>query len=383
MQQYNFPTTIYFGEDALEALAETLREKKYGKILLVTDQTLTSLGMTNKVCKALKSSGAEFIIFDKVTPNPQEDDVEAGVKMFKEHDCQALIALGGGSPMDTAKVIKVAATHPGPLAQYDDLMGGEKLIVNFMPPLYAIPTTAGTGSVVGRCGVIILRSTKRKTVIFSPALMPDIAVLAPQLTADLPPHITAATGIDAFTHSLEAYLAGDFHPMADGLALKGMGLCLTNLLSCYENGDNITARGNMQLAAVMGATAFQKGLGMIHSLAHPLSAHYYMHHGLANAILLPAVMEFFEESALNKEQEAKLHVVHELFEKADLGQRTLADSCRGWIRKMDIALKLKHYDIPEHKLEFLAGEAFEDPCHRGNLTAIDQSDLLRVYRKAY
>ncbi|MEO7777525.1 MAG: iron-containing alcohol dehydrogenase, partial [Fibrobacteria bacterium] len=288
MQQFNYPTIILYGEGALAGLADRLRGG-CKHVLIVTDATLVKAGLAAKVTEAIRAAGAgapEVSVFDGTHPNPVEADVEQGLEAYRRGGCDALIALGGGSPMDTAKVIRFMATHPGPLAKYDDAKGGDKLIINAMPPLYAIPTTSGTGSEVGRSGVIILRATGKKTIFFHPRLMPDMAVLEPSLTAGLPPHITAATGIDAFTHCLEAYLVDAFHPMADGIALEGLRLILRHLPVAYSDGGNLASRGAMQMAAAMGATAFQKGLGMIHSLAHPLSARYNTHHGLANALLL-------------------------------------------------------------------------------------------------
>jgi len=252
-----------------------------------------------------------------------------------------------------------------------------------MPPLYAIATTAGTGSEVGRCGVIVMRKSRKKTLFCSPALMPDIAVLCPSLTAGLPPPITSATGIDAFTHSLEAWLAPGFHPLADGVALEGMRLCLENLAVCYEYGDKLEARGRMQLASTMGATAFQKGLGMIHSLAHPLSAHFNTHHGLANALLLPDAIAFIESSDLTIEQRRRLDVVQALFEEAGMAKSSLSASCRDWFSALGIEFGLQHHNIPQEQLDFLAGEAFDDPCHSTNIIPVSREDLLQVYQKAW
>jgi 4-hydroxybutyrate dehydrogenase len=309
--------------------------------------------------------------------------VEKGAAIFETNNCDSIVALGGGSPMDAAKVIKVAATHPAPLAQYDDALGGDRLIVNPMPPLYAIATTSGTGSEVGRSGVIVMRKTQKKTIFFAPALMPDIAVLVPRLTSGLPAHITVATGIDAFTHSLEAWLAPGFHPLADGLALEGMRLCIDNLETCYSDGQNLEARGRMQLAATMGATAFQKGLGMIHSLAHPLSAQHSTHHGLANALLLPASIEFIENSDLNDEQSARLETVIALFHQAGLAKDSLSATCRSWFTTLGIKFGLNNHNIPEDNLQYLSEQAFEDPCHSCNIIPVTKEDLLGVYRKAY
>jgi 4-hydroxybutyrate dehydrogenase len=309
--------------------------------------------------------------------------VELGLEAYRKNGCDALIALGGGSPMDTAKVIRFMAVHPGPLAQYDDAKGGDKLITKAMPPLYAVPTTSGTGSEVGRSGVIILRATGKKTIFFHPKLMPDIAVLEPALTAGLPPHITAATGIDAFTHCLEAYFVNAFHPLADGIAQEGIRLILRHLPVAYADGKNLESRGAMQMAAAMGATAFQKGLGMIHSLAHPLSARYNTHHGLANALLLPDALAFLESRPLDASAKAKLARVQDLFEEAGLAKATLSESCRSFFKDLGVPFGLRNHKVPQGDLEPLAGDAFEDTCHASNIIPVKREDMLAVYRAAF
>jgi 4-hydroxybutyrate dehydrogenase len=349
----------------------------------VTDATLVKAGLAAKVEAALKTTGVASVIFDGTHPNPVEEDVEKGLEAYKQGGCDGLIALGGGSPMDTAKVIRFMATHPGPLAQYDDAKGGDKLIRNPMPPLYAIPTTSGTGSEVGRSGVIILRATGKKTIFFHPKLMPDIAVLEPSLTAGLPPHITAATGIDAFTHCLEAYLVDAFHPMADGIAQEGIRLILKHLPAVYKDGSDLEARGAMQMAAAMGATAFQKGLGMIHSLAHPLSARYNTHHGLANALLLPDALAFLESRPLNGAAKAKLARVRDLFREAGMDKGSLAESSRAFFKDLGVPFGLRNHKVPEADLEPLSADAFEDTCHASNIIPVKREDMLAVYKAAY
>ncbi|PCJ59723.1 MAG: alcohol dehydrogenase [Planctomycetota bacterium] len=381
MQQYNYPTIIYFGNDAIIALGEKLKSEQMNKILLVTDKTLNDLGVVKDVLKMLSASEKEFIIFDKTHPNPLEEDVELGVKAFKENNCEGIIALGGGSPMDVAKVIKIAVAHEGPLAQYDDALGGDKLIVNEMPPLYAIPTTAGTGSEVGRSGVIIMKETNKKTIFFAPELMPDIAVLDPLVTEKLPAHITAATGIDALTHCLEAYLAPGFHPMADGIALEGIALVLSELPKAYKDGSDLEAREKMLMAATMGATAFQKGLGMVHSLAHPLSSQFHMHHGLANALLLPFALKFLEDK-LSEEALIRLNKIQELFKARSLEGESLSDCCRIFFESLGIKFGLKQHGIEESAIDKLTQEAFADPCHHTNIIPVLENDLAFVYKAA-
>ncbi|HKP95616.1 MAG TPA: iron-containing alcohol dehydrogenase [Fibrobacteria bacterium] len=385
MQQFNYPTTILFGEGALQALAGRLRGQAE-HALIVTDATLVKAGLAAKVAAALQAGGGDALrvsVFDGTHPNPIEEDVEKGLEAYRNGGCDALIALGGGSPMDTAKVIRFMATHPGPLAQYDDAKGGDKLITRPMPPLFAIPTTSGTGSEVGRSGVIILRATGKKTIFFHPRLMPDVAVLEPALTAGLPPPITAATGIDAFTHCLEAYLANAFHPMADGIALEGIRLILKALPKAYADGSDLEARGAMQMAAAMGATAFQKGLGMIHSLAHPLSARYNTHHGLANALLLPDALAFLESRGLDAAARAKLARVRDLFREAGMDRGSLAESARAFFTALGVPFGLRNHKVPRADLEPLSLDAFEDTCHASNIIPVTREDLLAVYRAAY
>lgn len=382
MHQFNFPTTIYFGEGALEALASTIAASPNRRVLLVTDPTIVQLGLAERVAGMLSNSQTTIALFDQVHPNPIEADVALGVEAFRENECDAIVALGGGSPMDVAKVIKFMATHDGPLAQYEDRLGGGRLIVNPMPPVYAIPTTAGTGSEVGRCSVITMEATKRKTIFCSPQLLPDIAVLAPELTADLPARLTIATGLDAFTHCLEAWLAPGFHPMADGIALEGMKLCLDNLPRCASHGSDLDARGKMLMAATMGATAFQKGLGMIHSLAHPLSAHYDLHHGLSNALLLPASMAFLEGRPLDDAERSRLTTVHLFFEERDLPGESLSAACRNWFESLGIEFGLSQRGVLPGDLERLAADAFDDPSHATNLIPVTREDLLATYRTA-
>jgi alcohol dehydrogenase class IV len=382
MQQFNYPTTILFGEGSLAALAQRL-SGKVEKALIVTDATLVKAGLADRVTEALQEAGVGAAVFDGTHPNPIEEDVDKGLEAYKAERCDALIALGGGSPMDTAKVIRFMATHAGPLARYDDAKGGDKLIVNPMPPLYAIPTTSGTGSEVGRSGVIIMKATGKKTIFFHPGLMPDIAVLEPSLTAGLPPHITAATGIDAFTHCLEAYFVDAFHPMADGIALEGIRLILKALPVAYANGKDLEARGAMQMAAAMGATAFQKGLGMIHSLAHPLSARYNTHHGLANALLLPDALAFLESRSLAPAAQAKLDRVQGLFREAGLAKATLSESARAFFTSLGVPFGLRNHKVPQGDLEPLSRDAFEDTCHASNIIPVKREDLLAVYQAAY
>ena len=378
MNQFNFPTTILQGEGALAELADRLCKK----IMLVTDPGLRKAGVLDQAMTLLKGSSAEFAVYDGVHPNPIEEDVERGTVFYKENQCSSLLALGGGSAMDVAKVVRFLVVHPLPLSQYAIVNNGAKLIPGPLPPLYAVPTTAGTGSEVGRGAVITMGDTGRKTLFVAPLLMPDIAALEPALTVGLPTYLTAATGIDAFTHCLESYFAPVYHPMCDGIALEGMRLCLTHLGTAVSDGANLEARAAMQIAASMGAVAFQKDLGMIHSLAHPLSAKYGTHHGLANALMLPDSMAFLESKKMNEDQQHRVSNVRDLFSKADLKGSSLETEARSWFKELGIEFGLKQHGVSPEDIPFLTEEAFADTCHATNLIPVTRDDLAAVYTAA-
>ncbi len=390
VQQFNYPTTILFGPGAVSVLGERLAAESPAnrtgrKYLLVTDRGVVSAGLVARVASALEKGGLSLATFDAVNPNPREEDVIAGARVYSSGGFEGIIALGGGSPMDAAKAIAVLATHEGPLERFDDSKGGDRFIVNRVPPVYAIPTTAGTGSDVGRSAVITIQRTGIKTIIFHPTLMPRIAVLDPELTAGMPARITAATGMDAYTHGLESYLARGFHPMADAVALGCMELVIENLPRAVRSGSDLDARGRMLLAASMGATAFQKGLGVVHSLAHPLSTRYGMHHGLTNALLLPPALAYQldrRSAELAPELLGRYRRAVRLFPGHEgSGPEALPGAIRDFNRQIGLtdtlaSLGLKREDIPA-----LVREAFQDPCHSLNPIPIREEDLTAIYER--
>ncbi len=383
MQRFNFPTTIYYGPDSLKELTKSVAKLGIKKILLVSDANLEKLGMVRQTADLFESAGVKTVSFCDVHPNPIEEDVLKGAKVYKQEKCEAFVALGGGSPMDAAKGMMILIDHPEPLAQYDDTKGGDALITKPLPPLFAITTTAGTGSEVGRSSVIIIKATNDKTILFHPTMMPKIAVLDPELTKGLPPHITVATGLDAFTHNLEAYFAKGFHPMADGIALQGLELVLDNLPKAYKDGNDLDARGKMLMAATMGATAFQKGLGMIHSMAHPLSSECGLHHGLANALALPACIEILEKSELNADQKKRISNVQKLFADRGLAKETLAQSCVSFFSGLGIKLGLSNHGVSRDQLGKLTKKAILDPCHGNNMIPVTEKDFENAFAKAF
>lgn len=382
MNQYNFPTVILSGQGALDEFVVRLTARAHRRVLIVTDRNLANCGIAGELTRRLDEQGVTFNLFTDIDPNPVEANIEAGTAFYQKNGCDSIIALGGGSPMDAAKAIRIMAVHPFPLAQYDDALGGDQLITQPMPPLYAIPTTAGTGSEVGRSAVIVMKATGRKTIFFHPDLTPNLAVLEPTLTVGLSPAVTAATGIDALVHCLEAYLATGFHPMADGIALEGMALVLGSLPVAVDNGNDLDARERMLLAAAMGATAFQKGLGMIHSLAHPLSSRKGMHHGLANALLLPSGTAFLENAELTLPQQERLARVKALFARQGIGNASLQECCSEFIKRVGISSRLANHGVAESDLEALSREAWDDPCHATTMVPVTRKDFLAVYRSA-
>lgn len=382
MKQFNYPTTILYGEGSLSEAANRAKILGFKKPLIVTDKTLVKLGIVDQVKAEFEKAGLEVAVYDGTHPNPIEDDCIEGASLYKAQQCDSLIAVGGGSPMDAAKGIMVLATHDGPLSKYDDVKGGDKYITNPLPKLIAIPTTAGTGSEVGRSGVIIVKDTGDKTIIFHPTMMPVLAVLEPTLTTGLPKSITAATGIDAFIHCLEAYFAPGFHPMADGIALEGMTLIIENLEQVCNHGSDLEARSKMLLAASMGATAFQKGLGMIHSIAHPLSSVAGLHHGLANALVAPECVRFLENSDLTSDQRKRIEKVNSFFASTEFHESTLSNTLKNYFAHLGVDFGLLEHGVREDQVELLAEKAFHDVCHQTNMIPVSTEDFKTVITKA-
>ncbi len=365
---YSFPTTILFGPGAVARLPQELEKRNMRRPLIVTDRGLAHTPVMDRIREL--APGAP--VFAAVDPNPTERNVSEGLACYRDNGCDSVIGVGGGSPLDAAKAIRLKVTHALDLAEYDDNIGGDAKIGPNLPPYIAIATTAGTGSEVGRSTVITLEKTNRKTVIFSPHLIPSLAIDDPELTVDMPPHITAGTGMDALTHNVEAYLSKGHHPICDGIALHGARLASENLPRVMDNPADIEGRGNMMMAAVMGAIAFQKGLGATHSLAHPLSSEFGMHHGTANAVLLPAVLEFNAAVCGTRMAGLSRQFASDPIERV----RNLNSAC-------GIAPRLRDYNIPEDALEMLAGKAIEDGCHLLNPRPCTCQDLLDLYRAAW
>jgi 4-hydroxybutyrate dehydrogenase len=379
---FSFPTKIVFGSGAIEQVAEAARSLGIKRPLLVTDPGIVKSGLLERLTEPLNKAGLTWALFDRVEGNPTEASVFPGVDTFQGEHCDGVIAMGGGSSLDAGKAIRLKTTHALPLEEYDDLKNGASLISAHLPTMVAIPTTSGTGSEVGRSTVITLKSNARKTVIFSPHLIPSFAIEDPELTLHLPPHLTAATGMDAMTHNLEAYLSLGYHPMCDGIALRGVALINRHLRTAVHEGSNLVARTEMMAASMMGAVAFQKGLGTVHSLAHPLSTVAGLHHGLTNAILLPHVMRFNTPEVLDRvvDLAAALGV-----DTRSMSSRHAAEAAVAAIEKLnaDIGLprRLGDVGVTPEMIPVMVPKAIEDGCHQCNprrTTAQDMEDLYRA-----
>ncbi|MBN2013341.1 iron-containing alcohol dehydrogenase [candidate division KSB1 bacterium] len=374
---YNFPTRIEYGPGAMKDLVVIIKREGFKKGLIVTDEGIVKAGIAEILQKEFNSAGIDVVIFSRVKSNPIDANAYDGAKVYKESKSEFVVGLGGGSPIDTAKVVKCLATHDGPLEKYDDAKGGDKYIQNNMPPFYAIPTTAGTGSEVGRSSVITIQSTNKKTIIFSPYLMPTIAVLDPEVTVSLPPGLTAATGVDAFVHNLEAYLMDVFHPFADGIAREGIYRSFKYLPHAVENGNDIAARGEMLMASAMGATAFQKGLGVNHSIAHALGVFYDTHHGLANAAVLVEVMKYNLKSLNVKQKLASLGPL--LNTKSDA--EAVINAIENWLISLNMPVNLKSFSIPAIDAQRIEDYALEDPCCPLNPRKVEKGDVLKIIQQ--
>ena len=290
---WSYPTAIRFGPGRIKELADACRAAGITRPLLVTDAGLAKLPITTCALGLLKEAGLPVALFSDVQSNPVESNVEAGLAVFRSGGHDGVIAFGGGSGLDTGKVIAFMAGQTRPLWDFEDI--GDwwtRADPDKIAPVVAVPTTAGTGSEVGRAGVVTQEATHTKKVIFHPKMMPKVVICDPELTVGMPPSITAGTGMDALAHCLEAYCAPSYHPIAEGIAVEGMRLIFINLPKAVANGNDVEARAHMMSAAAMGAAAFQKGLGAIHALSHPVGALYNTHHGTTNAVFMPYVLVF-------------------------------------------------------------------------------------------
>jgi alcohol dehydrogenase len=374
---WNYPTSVRFGVGRIAELADACKVAGMARPLFVTDPGLASLAQTKAAFESLKAAGLGAAMFSNIKSNPVETNVAEGVDVLRGGKHDGVVAFGGGSALDVGKVIEFMDGQTRPMWDFEDV--GDwytRADPKGIAPVVAVPTTSGTGSEVGRAGVITQEATHTKKVIFHPKMMPVVTICDPALTVGLPSHITAATGMDAFAHCLEAYCAPGFHPLADGVAVEGVRLVKENLVRAVKNGADLEARGNMMAAAAMGATAFQKGLGAVHALSHPIGALYDTHHGLTNAVFMPYVLAFNRRAI--EEKIARL--------SAYLGLGGTFDSFQGFVLNLrdevGIPHTLKGLKVDDRQAKLIAEMAIVDPTAGGNPVPLDVQGARRIFDAA-
>ena len=379
MQKYNwnYPTTMWVGENRVNDIAQACKNLNILKPLFVTDKGLAETDIVKKTISILKNEKINVELFSNVVGNPTGTNVNEGVESFRKNNCDGVICFGGGSGLDVGKSIAFMSGQSLPIWEFEDVGDNwTKADSEKIAPIIAVPTTAGTGSETGRAAVILNEETGVKKIIFHPKFLPSIVILDPVLTVGLPPKITAATGMDALAHNLEAYCAPGYHPMADGIALEGIKLIDKWLLEAVNNGSNLEARMNMLTAASMGATAFQKGLGAIHSLSHPVNALNNVHHGLSNAIFMPYVLTFNKDVIEKK--------IIKICDYLELQDRSF-DGFINWVLDLRTKLNMPHklseiIDEKDFQLDRLSKMALEDPSTRGNPKKLSEADMKTMYQ---
>jgi 4-hydroxybutyrate dehydrogenase len=375
---FTFPNRIYFGAGTRRLLAGELARLSISRPLVVTDPGLIATGLLAEVVGPL---GKQAVVYGEVKSNPTEGDVLAGLDCFRSEGCDGIIGIGGGSAIDAAKAIRLLVTHPGRLADYDLTKGGQDKIKGSMPSMVAVPTTAGTGSEAGRGALIQLPQTGRKTTVLSPHLLPSTAFCDPDLTRDLPPALTAGTGMDAFCHCVESYLATTFHPICDGIAVEGLRYISRGLETAVRDGSSAEARTAMMMGALLGGISFHKGLGVVHSLSHALGSSGRVHHGTLNAILLPHALRFNREAASPR--------MADLAARLGLGRG--GDAAGHLITLTELVLarlplprRLGQLDgLHRDRIPEYARLAMLDHCHPTNPRPCTQSDLEDLLDRAW
>ncbi|HVV04015.1 MAG TPA: iron-containing alcohol dehydrogenase [Puia sp.] len=376
IRQYNFPTTIRFGAGAVKELPEHLKAQGLSRPLLVTDPLVAGLGFFREIAGSMKARGLSVEVFSDIHKNPVKSDVEKGGEAFNETHRDSIIGIGGGAAMDVARAIALRIHHHRDLFDYDDLIGGDQYVTEDVPYFITVPTTSGTGSEVGRSAIISEDETHRKRILFSPKLLAKIVYADPLLTMDLPAFVTAATGMDALTHNLEAYIAKMFHPMCEGIALQGISLIVRSIVQATHE-PQLESRSSMMIASLMGAVAFQKGLGVVHSLAHPLSSLLDTHHGLANAVNLPYGMRFnvpgFED---------KFRQIARVMDLKDESGEAVVEKLFALNKELKLPVKLRDVGVTEAHIETLSDLALADFCHPNNPKPVSREDFKKLYLEA-
>ena len=371
---WSYPTAIRFGAGRISEIADACAVAGISKPLLVTDKGLAGLPITQSTLDLMDAAGLGRAMFSEVDPNPTEQNVDAGVAAYREGGHDGVIAFGGGSGLDLGKVVAFMAGQTRPLWDFEDVDDWwTRADADAIAPIVAVPTTAGTGSEVGRASVITNSETHEKKIIFHPKILPAVVICDPELTVGMPPAITAGTGMDAFAHCLEAFCSPHYHPMSQGIALEGMRLVKENLPIAYAEGTNIVARGNMMSAAAMGATAFQKGLGAIHALSHPIGAVHHTHHGTTNAVVMLPVLNF------NRPRIRKSLARAANYLSIPGGFDGFCDFVNTLNNSLSIPANLTELGVIDPDIDALVASALRDPSVGGNpvrMTEKNTRDLL-------
>ena len=373
---WSYPTNIRFGPGRIQELGEVCLALNIKNPLLVTDKGLAGLDITENAVNILKSSGFEGRVFSDVDPNPNEINLEAGIIDYQKGNHDGVIAFGGGSGIDLGKMIAFMAGQTRPIWDFEDI--GDwwtRADSNVIAPIVAVPTTAGTGSEVGRASVITNSETHEKKIIFHPKVLPSAVICDPELTVGMPSFITAGTGLDAFAHCVEAFSSPHYHPMSQGIAVEGMKLVIQNLPIAYNDPNNIEARSHMMSAAMMGATAFQKGLGAIHALSHPIGAIYNTHHGTTNAVCMPAVLDMNADKISDRFNQVSSY----------LGIKNGFGGFCAFVREFNASLKipenLSGLGVTNVDIKKLTEEALKDPSCGGNPIELNSQNVGDVIKK--
>ena len=389
MLSYFLPPRIEFGNGTIQDLGEHVKALDGKKPLLVSDAGVINAGILAKAIDALDTAGLAHTTYSDIEPNPTDLSITDGVEVYKAEACDVVIAVGGGSVMDAAKAIRLLTTHEPPLEPYYSDVGGIDQIRDDMPPLICVPTTAGTGSEVSQGAIITdtsLNTTNRwrKRAIVTPFNMSNIALLDPGITVGMPPALTAATGMDAITHGIEAYVATKYHPIAEGVALQALKMLSANIQQAYHDGEDVEARGEMLLGSCMAAFSFQKGLGAVHSLAHQLSTDAPIPHGVANAILLPPVMEFNFSHASEKYAEvARALGIDTSDMDNDEAGRAAIDKIREYNVELKMPAGLGAAGLDREKIPKLGADAMLDHCHKFNPRPCKESDMVALFEASF
>jgi len=374
---WNYPTTVKFGAGRISELGEHVKAAGMANPLFVTDPVVAKMPMTAKAMETLAAAGVAGKLFSDVQPNPVESNINAGVEAFKAGGHDGVVAFGGGSALDAGKLIAFMKGQTRSVFDFEDI--GDwwtRADASVIAPVVAVPTTAGTGSEVGRAAVVTNEKTHTKKIIFHPGMLPKVTICDPELTVGMPPIITAGTGMDAFSHALEAYCVPSYHALADGIAVEGVRLVKENLVAAVKDGTNIDARAHMMAAAAAGATAFQKGLGAIHALSHPVGALYNTHHGLTNAVFAPYVLAFNKKAIEPKIKRLSAYI-------------GLKPSFRAF---MDFVLELREQTgvphtlaglkVDDAKVDTIVKMAPEDPTAGGNPVKLDRRAARTIFMRA-